>query len=107
MRERRLSRRTEDAYVYWIRRYIVANDRRHPSDLDERDVGSFLSALVADAGVSASTQNQALAALSFLYDHVLNRPLSPIDELAPARRSNYVPVVLSSAEVRSIAIRLA
>jgi len=106
MRERRLSRRTEDAYVYWIRRYIVANDRRHPSDLDERDVGRFLSALAADAGVAASTQNQALAALSFLYDHVLNRPLAPIEELTPARRRDYVPVVLSKSEVRSIATHL-
>jgi site-specific recombinase XerD len=68
LRERRYSRRTEEAYVHWIRRYIVYNDRRHPRDLAEPEVKRFLSALAVEEGVAASTQNQALAALTFLYD---------------------------------------
>jgi len=102
LRERRYSRRTEEAYVHWIRRYIVYNDRRHPKDLDETAVPRFLSSLAVEQKVAASTQNQALAALTFLYDRVLERPLTRIDGIAPARRSKYVPVVLSDREIRSI-----
>lgn len=102
LRERRYSRRTEEAYVYWIRRYVVFNDRRHPRDLSEEDVRRFLSALAVEEQVAASTQNQALAALVFLYDGVLERPLARIDDLAPAKRSRYVPVVLSESEIREI-----
>ena len=107
LREGRYSRRTEAAYVTWIRRYIYANGRQHPKDLDETHVARFLSGLAADHGVAASTQNQALAALTFLYDRVLNRPLTRVDGILPARTSRYVPVVLSDAEVRGIARRLA
>ncbi len=101
-RERRYSRRTEEAYVHWIRRFIYANDRCHPKDLDEANVATFLSRLAADEGVSASTQNQALAALRFLYDRVLNRPLGQLEAVEPARLSRHVPVVLSDHEVRAI-----
>lgn len=105
-REKRYSRRTEAAYVHWIRRYIYANDRRHPKDLNEANVAAFLSRLAADDGVSASTQNQALAALRFLYDRVLKRPLDQLEPIHPARISRYVPVVLSEGEVRAIGKRL-
>ena len=102
LRERRFSRRTEEAYVQWIRRYIIYNDRRHPRELGEDNVHRFLSALAVDQNVSASTQNQALAALKFLYDHVLARPLAPIEGIAAARGSRHVPVVLSESEVRAV-----
>jgi integron integrase len=105
-RENRFSRRTEEAYIHWIRRYIHANDRRHPKDLDEASVVTFLSRLAADEGVSASTQNQALAALRFLYHRVLNRPLGRLEHIEPAQVSRYVPVVLSDDEVRAICARL-
>lgn len=107
MRERRYSRRTEKAYTDWIRRYIVFNDRRHPKDLSERDVARFLSKLAIEDCVSASTQNQALAALTFLYEHVLDRPLTRLEGMEPARRSRYVPVVLSVAEIRSVLSEMA
>jgi integron integrase len=107
LRERRYSRRTEEAYVHWIRRYVVESGRRHPKDLDESDVRRFLSALAVEQKVAASTQNQALAALTFLYDHVLERPLTRIDGVKPARRSRYVPVVLSEPEIRSLLRMLA
>ena len=102
LRERRYSRRTEEAYVYSIRRYIVYNERRHPKDLGETEVRRFLSALAVEQKVAASTQNQALAALTFLYDRVLERPLTRVEGIAPARRSSRVPVVLSGSEIRAI-----
>jgi integron integrase len=102
LRERRYSKRTEEAYVYWIRRYILYNDRRHPRDLGETEVQRFLSALAVEEHVAASTQNQALAAITFLYDRVLERPLTRLEGMTPARRSRYVPVVLSEAEIRAI-----
>lgn len=106
LRERRYSRRTEQAYVHWIKRYIVFNDRRHPRDLAEDDVRRFLSSLAADDHVAPSTQNQALAAVTFLYADVLDRPLTRIEGATPAKRSRYVPVVLSEGEVRAILRRL-
>lgn len=106
LRERRYRRRTEEAYLYWIRRYIGYNERRHPRDLGEADVQRFLSALAVEQGVAASTQNQALAALTFLYDRVLERPLTRFEGMTPARRSRYVPVVLSEDELRAILKRL-
>ncbi len=106
MHERRYSARTEKAYVYWIRRYIYANDRRHPADLGEEDVRRFLTGLAAEHHVAASTQNQALAALTFLYGKVLERPLARIDGIAPAHQSRHEPVVLSDGEVRAIVLQV-
>jgi integron integrase len=106
LRERRYSARTEEAYVYWVRRFIVANGRRHPSDLGPDEVRAFLSHLSVEEGVSASTQSQAMAALSFLYARVVRRPLGSMDGVAPARRSRHLPVVLSQREVRAIMGRL-
>ena len=106
LRERRYSRRTEEAYVHWIRRYVLFNDRRHPRDLGEDEVRAFLSSLAVHERVAASTQNQALAAMTFLYDRVLERPLTRIEGIQPARRSRHVPVVLSQREVRALLAKL-
>ncbi|MEO6526849.1 MAG: integron integrase, partial [Gemmatimonadaceae bacterium] len=106
LRERRYSGRTEEAYVFWIRRYIMASGRVHPADLGEADVRRFLSALAVDEQVAASTQNQALAALTFLYTHVVRRPLARVDGIAPAHRSRRLPVVLTPSELRAILERL-
>ena len=106
LRERRYSARTESAYVHWIRRYIVANGRRHPADLGEADVARFLSGLALEEQVAASTQNQALAALVFLYAAVIGRPLARIEGVTPARRPRRLPVVLSQREVRAILAEL-
>lgn len=102
LRERRYSVRTETAYVFWIRRFIVANGRRHPSELGEPEVARFLSSLALRDQVAASTQNQALAALVFLYAHVVRRPLARVDGIVPAHRPRRVPVVLSQREIRGI-----
>jgi len=102
LRERRYSARTETAYVFWIRRFIVENGRRHPSGLGEADVARFLSTLALKDQVAASTQNQALAALLFLYAHVLRRPLARVEGVVPAHRPRRLPVVLSQGEVRRL-----
>jgi integron integrase len=102
LRERRYSARSETAYVYWIRRFIVENGRRHPSDLGEPDVARFLSSLALNDQVAASTQNQALAALVFLYAHVVRRPLARVDGIVAASRPRRLPVVLSQREIRGI-----
>jgi len=73
IRARHYSRRTEEAYVPWIRRYILFHGKRHPGLMGAVDVAAFLSSLATDRHVSASTQNQALSALLFLYRHVLWR----------------------------------
>ena len=103
---RRYSARTEEAYVAWIRRYVVHHGRRHPRDLDAVSVRAFLSHLAVVEHVAASTQNQARAALLFLYDMVLKVPLERLEDIAPARLSRYVPVVLSQREVRALLDRL-
>jgi integron integrase len=100
LRERRRSPRTEKAYVYWIRRFIIANDRRHPKDLSDVEVRRFVSSLAVDEGLSASTQNQALAALRFMYEHVISVPMGDTEGIEAARASRHVPVVLSERELR-------
>ena len=105
--ERRYSPRTEKAYVFWIRRYVMFHARAHPRDLGPLEVRAFLSHLALVDGVAASTQNQALAALTFLYGAVLQQPLERIEGIAPARRSRYVPVVLTPQEIRAILRRAA
>src|SRR5918992_6185560 len=100
MRERRYSERTQRAYLGWIRRYVLFHGRRHPRDMSAEEVRAFLSDLAVAQRVSASSQNQALAALAFLYDSAIRRPLPRIDGIVAAKRSRYVPVVLSQREVR-------
>lgn len=102
LRERRYTRRTEEAYVHWIRRYIAFHGRRHLRDLGPEAVRQFLSDLAVGQQVAASTQNQALAALLFLYAQVLGSALPRLEGIAPARRPRHVPVVLSQREVRAM-----
>jgi integron integrase len=106
LRERRYSRRTQETYVHWIRRFIRFHGRRHPKDMGAPEVRAFLSALAVEGGVSASTQNQALAALKFLYDAVLARPLTGVDDLAAEAKRGRVPTVLSERELRALLAKL-
>jgi len=99
MRTRHLSRATEQAYVGWIRRYIVHHGRRHPREMGEREVGGFLTALAVEGHVAAATQNQALAALQFLYNDVLGLPLAIGGDVIRAKRPHRLPEVLTRAEV--------
>ena len=98
-RVRHYSRRTEDAYAAWIRRYVLFHGKRHPSQLGAREVGAFLSWLATGEQVSASTQNQALSALLFVYRVVLDIDLGPLPSVVRARTPDRLPVVLSRDEV--------
>jgi integron integrase len=102
LRLRHYSPRTEDAYVAWIRRYILFHRKTHPQLLGEADVTAFLTHLAVTEQVSASTQNQALGALLFLYRHVLKRELEGLDGIVRARPVERLPVVLSRGEVRTL-----
>jgi integron integrase len=106
LRESRYSRRTEEAYVFWIRRYVLFNDHTHPKDLGNQDIVRFLSMLAAEEQVAVSTQNQATAALRFLYEKVLSIPFGRVDGIVPATRPRRLPVVLSKQDVRAIFRRL-
>jgi integron integrase len=106
MRACRYSRRTEQAYVDWIRRYVLYHDRRHPANLGEAEIAAFLTELAVTKRVSASTQNQALHALLFLYRHVLFRPVTIAGDIVAARRGRRLPVVLSVNEVRAILLEM-
>jgi hypothetical protein len=98
LRVRHYSRRTERAYVQWIRRFILFYGKRHPAEMGAEEVTRFLSWLAVDRRVSASTQNQALSALLFLYAEVLDIHLPWLDQLVRASRPQRLPVVLSRAE---------
>ena len=103
---RHYSPRTVKAYVAWVRRYVRFHGMRHPTDLSAADVGTFLSDLATVGKVSASTQNQAHAAILFLYRDVLEQPLEPVATLVHAKRPRRLPTVLTRAEVRSVLDRL-
>jgi integron integrase len=100
VRTRHYSRRTEEAYLAWTKRYVLFHRKRHPAAMGAEEVNAFLSHLAVEGHVSTSTQAQALSALVFLYRHVLEDPLPWIDDIVRARRSRKLPVVLSREEVR-------
>ncbi|MBP9896646.1 MAG: integron integrase [Giesbergeria sp.] len=102
LRTRHYSIRTEQAYIDWARRFIVYHGKRHPQDMGAAEVEAFLSHLAVDRQVSASTQNQAKAALLYLYKQVLGVDLPWLDEVVQAKRPRRLPVVLTPAEVRAL-----
>ncbi len=93
--------RTEDAYVDWIRRFILFHNKRHPAEMGAAEINAFLTHLAVKENVAASTQNQALAALLFLYREVLHQDLGPIEPVH-AQKPQHLPVVLTREEVRLI-----
>ncbi|MFN3409916.1 MAG: integron integrase [Limisphaerales bacterium] len=106
IRFKRFSPRTEEAYIHWIRRFILWSGKRHPKEMGAVEVNGFLGHLALTEGVAASTQNQALNALVFLYGQVLGQELGAIGEFARAKRPERMPVVLSREEVRALLARL-
>jgi integron integrase len=102
IRARHYSRRTEDAYVHWIRRFIVFHGRRHPQELGAADVTTFVTWLAVEQGVAGSTQNQALSGVLFLYREVLRLPIGEVNVPPRARLPSRVPVVLTPTEVRAV-----
>ncbi|MCU0988986.1 MAG: integron integrase [Xanthomonadales bacterium] len=102
MRRLGLARRTEEAYVSWIRRFILSQGKRHPREMGAPEVEAFLTQLAVRGRVAASTQNQALAALLFLYREVLGIELPWMTEIRRAKRPRRLPTVLSREEVGAL-----
>ena len=100
------SRRTEEVYLGWMRRFILFHGKRHPKEMAGAEVAAFLSHLTVKSDVSASTQNQAFSALLFLYAKVLGQPLSDLGPVARATRLKKVPVVLTRQEARALLAQL-
>ena len=102
MRARRYSLRTEQAYLDWVRRFILFHAKRHPREMAETEIVEFLTHLAAQRNVAASTQNQALSALLFLYQQFLGKKLGRLDGALRASRPPRLPVVLTREEVRAV-----
>ncbi|MCR4405295.1 MAG: phage integrase N-terminal SAM-like domain-containing protein, partial [Candidatus Acetothermia bacterium] len=102
IRTRHYSPRPEDAYVQWIKRFIFFHRVRHPAEMGEPEINAFLTHLALKEQVSASRQNQALAALLFLYRHVLGREVGDLGQVIRARKPKRLPVVLTREEVKQV-----
>ncbi len=106
LRLKHYSYRTEQQYVLWIRRFVLFHDKRHPESMGPAEVEAFLNDLAVRQNVSAATQNQALAAILFLYKQVLDRDLPWLDHLVRAKKPQRLPVVLSAPETRAVLSQL-
>ena len=106
LRVKHYSIRTEQAYLDWIRRFILFHGKRHPDIMGEEQIGAYLTHLAVNRHVSASTQNQALSALLFLFQQVLDRKLDFIPGVERVRRPPKVPVVLTPEETRAVLAQL-
>lgn len=102
IRARHYSLRTEEAYVQWIRRFILFHDKRHPQEMGVAEVQQFLTALAVTHRVAAATQNQALSALLFLYKAVLQQDIGWIEDVVRAKKPKKLPVVLTRDEVKAV-----
>lgn len=106
LRTKHYSYRTEKSYVGWIRQFILFHGKRHPKDMGEEEINKFLTHLAVKRNVSASTQNQALCAIVFLYKHVLKKELGDFGDLVWAKKPKSLPVVLTRKEVKYILSQL-
>jgi integron integrase len=106
IRTKHYSYRTEEAYVHWIKRFILFHNKRHPVEMGEQEIGQFLTDLAVNQKVAASTQNQALSALIFLYKEVLHQAIGTVDNLVWAKRPKRLPTVLTPDEVRLLLAQL-
>lgn len=102
IRTRHYSLRTEEAYVQWIKRFILFHNKRHPREMGTEEVNRFLSDLAINQKVAASTQNQALHAILFLYKHVLKHDIGRLDDVVRAKRPKKLPAVFSREEVKAV-----
>ncbi len=106
IRVRHYSIRTEQAYCQWVKRYILFHNKRHPNEMGEEEITAFLTHLAVDRKVSASTQNQALSALLFLYKEVLGVELEWLNDIVRAQQPQRLPVVLTDVQVRKLLTHL-
>ena len=106
LRVKHYSIRTEDAYIGWIRRYILFHGKRHPKEMGENEISAFLTHLAVEGKVSASTQNQALCALLFLYGEILDQDLDKFQNVVWAKKPSKLPVVFTQGEVQAVLARM-
>ncbi len=102
IRAKRYSIRTEKSYANWVKRYILFHNKRHPKEMGEVEVMQFINSLVFNRNVAASTQNQALCAILFLYKEVLETDLSWVENINWSKRPKRLPVVFTVEEVRKV-----
>ena len=102
LRSRHYSRRTEQTYCHWVKRFIYFHNVRHPAEMAEPEINAYLTHLAVKEKVSASTQNQALSALLFLYRYVLDRKIGDLGEVIRARKPSRIPVVMTREEVKAV-----
>lgn len=106
IRTRHYSIRTEEAYVRWVKEFILFHDKRHPTEMGEPEISSFLSHLAVNRHIAASTQNQALSAILFLYKQVLHQPLEWLENVTRAKQPARLPTVFTRTEVQAILSQL-
>ena len=102
IRMKHYSRRTEEAYVGWIRRFVLFHGKRHPEEMGAVEIHQFLSHLALNENVAASTQNQALCAIIFLYKQVLKQEVGEIENIVWAKKPKKLSVVFTRSEVKSV-----
>jgi len=106
IRLKHMSLRTEEAYVSWVKRFILFHDKRHPADMGADDIRAFLTHLAVHGKVAASTQNGALNALVFLYCQVLKQPFPDLEGIERAKRPKRIPTVFTADEMQALLAQL-
>lgn len=106
LRTRHYSYRTEEAYIHWIKQYIFFHHKRHPMEMDEKEISEFLTYLAVNKNVAASTQNQALCAVIFLYKQVIQKEPGEFEHMVWAKKPAKMPVVFNRREVKAILYQL-
>jgi integron integrase len=106
IRVKHYSIRTEEVYVQWVRRFVLFHNKRHPQDMGEREISEFLTHLATVGKVAASTQNQALNAIVFLYKEVLKQDVGILEGVEWAKKAQHLPVVLTKEEVKKVLCQL-
>lgn len=102
LRAKHYSYKTEKAYVHWIKRFILFHNKRHPTEMGEKEIREFINHLAVKENVSASTQNQALCAIIFLYKHVLKKDIGDLGEIVWAKKPRRIPVVFTKKEAKAV-----
>ena len=106
LRSRHYSKRTEKTYAMWVKRFIYFHNVRHPAEMAESEINAFLTHLAVEKHVSASTQNQALSALLFLYRYLIGREVGELGNVIRARKPKRLPVVMTRKEVKAVLSQL-
>ena len=102
IRVRHYSIRTEEAYIKWVRRFVLFHGKKHPLHMGEKEIGEFLTHLAVKENVAPSTQNQALSAILFLYKDVLRQELNWVDNILWAKKEKRLPVVFTKEEAKKV-----